>query len=110
MGRTLPSATMVFHEEEQYFAPFRKALSPTDRVILDQLFDYAQRHIAEAAYAAHPMPMMIFIVSMLLEQHKEIMRLRAAVERLKNPLYSRAAEAADAKMADAETDAKMAGK
>lgn len=92
MGRTLPSATMLFHEEEQYFAPFRKALSATDRVILDQLFDYAQKHIAEAAYAAHPMPMMIFIVSMLLEQHKEILRLRAAVERLKNPLYSRAAE------------------
>jgi len=82
MGRTLPSAAQVFQIAEQELADFRGGLSQTDRRVLDSLFDAAHRHVAEAAYAAHPLPMEIFLLSMLLEQHKELLRLKARLEQL----------------------------
>jgi hypothetical protein len=82
MGRTLPSATQVFFEEEARFRPFKRALCGADQHALDELFDYANWHIAEAGYAAHPLPMRIFLMAMLMEQQKEIRRLRELIERL----------------------------
>lgn len=82
MGRTLPSATQVFLQEEQAFSRYRRALRRSDQRALDELFDAAQRHVAEAAYAAHALPMEVFLLSMLLEEHKELLRLRAQVEQL----------------------------
>ncbi len=81
MGRTLPSATMAFYEEVGSFARFRRALRRSDQVALDDLFAAAQQHLAAAAYAAHALPMEVFLLSMLLEEHKEVLRLRALVER-----------------------------
>ncbi len=91
MGRTLPTATMLLHEEEREFASFRNALSHTDQRIVDQLFDSAQKHTAAVSYAAHPLPTMVFYMAMLVEQQKQIRRLQAQVEMLQNPLLSRAA-------------------
>ena len=79
MGRTLPSAAQVFQMEEKNLSAFRRFLRPTDRHILDLLLDMAQKHVAEAAYAAHPLPMHIFLLSILMEQHKEVMSLREQV-------------------------------
>lgn len=91
MGRTLPTATMLLHEEERNFLSFRNALSRTDQRYIDQLFDYAQKHTAAVSYAAHPIPSMVFFLAMILEQQKEIQKLRVQVEMLQNPLMSRAA-------------------
>ncbi len=82
MGRTLPSAAQVFQIAEHELAGFRGGLSRSDRRVLDELFDAAHRHVAEAAYAAHPLPVEIFLLSMLLEQHKELLRLKACLERI----------------------------
>jgi hypothetical protein len=82
MGRTLPSAAQVFQIAEQELAGFRGGLSRTDQRVLDGLFDAAHRHVAEAAYAAHPLPMEIFLLSMLLEQHKELLRLKTHLEQI----------------------------
>jgi hypothetical protein len=88
MGRTLPSATQVFQIEEQSFSRFRRALRRADQRALDDLFDYAQRHVAEAGYAAHALPIEIYLLSMLLEEHKQVLALRAQVEQLKALLGS----------------------
>jgi hypothetical protein len=82
MGRTLPSAAQVFQMAEQELAGFRGGLSRADQRALDELFDSAHRHVAEAAYAAHPLPMEIFLLAMLVEQHKELLRLKARLEQL----------------------------
>ena len=82
MGRTLPSAAQVFQIAEQELAGFRGGLSRADRRVLDELFDAAHRHVAEAAYAAHPLPVEIFLLSMLLEQHKELLRLKTRLEQV----------------------------
>lgn len=75
MGRTLPTAIMLLHEEEQNFSSFRNALSHTDQRYIDQLFDHAQKHTAAVSYAAHPLPTMAFFLAMIPEQQKEIQRL-----------------------------------
>lgn len=82
MGRTLPSITQAFLQEQESFARFRRALRRSDQQALDDLFASAQKHLAAAAYAAHALPLETFLMAMLLEEHKEVMRLRDLVERL----------------------------
>jgi len=82
MGRTLPSATQLMHQEEAALARFRRALRRVDQLAFDDLFTAAQKHISAAAYAAHALPFETFLMAMLLEEHKEVMRLRKIVETL----------------------------
>ena len=76
MGRTLPTVSMLVQQEEQSFARFRRALRRSDQVALDDLFASARQHLAAAQYAAHALPFEVLLLSMLLEEHKEVMRLR----------------------------------
>jgi hypothetical protein len=82
MGRTLPSSTQVFLQEEQAFARFRRALRRADQTALDDLFMSARQHLAAAQYAAHALPFEVFLLSMLLEEHKKVMKLCQQVEAL----------------------------
>ena len=91
MGRTLPSITQVFLQEEGALARFRRALRRSDQRALDDLLDMAQRHLAAAAYAAHLLPFEVFLLAMLLEEHKEVLRLRAQIEAV-SPHLARATE------------------
>ena len=84
MGRTLKSITQVFLEEEQAFARFRRALRRSDQLVLDDLFAAARQHIAAAAYASHALPFEVFLLSMLLEEHKEVVHLRHLLEEIQN--------------------------
>lgn len=83
MGRTLPSITQVFHMEEESLRRFRRALRRSDQLALDDLFTAAQKHLAAAAYAANSQPMEIFLVAMLLEEHKTMLKLKEQVEAFK---------------------------
>ena len=76
MGRTLPSITQVFLQEQESFARFRRALRRSDQKALDDLFAAAHKHLAAAAYASHALPFEIFLLSMLLEEHKQVLRMR----------------------------------
>lgn len=82
MGRTLPSITQAFLQEQEAFARFRRALRRSDQLALDELFASARHHLAAAAYAAHALPFEVFLLAMLLEEHKEVRRLREQVEAL----------------------------
>lgn len=84
MGRTLPSITMAFLEEQESFSRFRRALRRADQLALDELFAAARLHLAAAAYAANALPMETFLLAMLLEEHKELQRLRARLEHLES--------------------------
>lgn len=86
MGRTLPSITNTFLQEQESFSRFRRALRRSDQLALDELFSAAQQHLAAAAYAAHALPFETFLLSMLLEEHKEVRRLRQRLEALEQHL------------------------
>jgi hypothetical protein len=85
MGRTVPSITQVFLQEQESFARFRRALRRSDQAALDDLFAAAHQHLAAAAYAAHALPFEVFLLAMLLEEHKEVIRLRGQIDSLRRP-------------------------
>ena len=80
MGRTLPSITQVFLGEQESFSRFRRALRRSDQLVLDDLFAAAHQHLSAAAHAAHVLPFEVFLLAMLLEEHKEVLRLRHLIE------------------------------
>jgi hypothetical protein len=82
MGRTLPSITQALLIEQDSFGRFRRALRRSDQLALDDLFASARQHLAAAQFAAHALPFEVFLLSMLLEEHKEVLRLRGQVDEL----------------------------
>lgn len=83
MGRTLPSITQAFLQEQESFSRFRRALRRADQLALDDLFALARQHLAAAAQAAHILPFETFLLAMLLEEHKQVLQLRQQVEALR---------------------------
>jgi hypothetical protein len=81
MGRTVPSITQTFLQEQESFSRFRRALRRSDQLALDDLFAAARQHLAAAAYASHALPFETLLLAMLLEEHKEVIRLRERLER-----------------------------
>jgi hypothetical protein len=88
MGRTLPSITQTFLQEQQSLARFRRALRLDDQRALDDLLAASRHHLAEAAYASHLLPFEIMLLAMLVEEHKQVMRLRDELETLRSPSTS----------------------
>ena len=78
MGRTLLSYPTHASGRSRP-ARFRCALRRDDQLVFDDLFTAAQKHISATAYAAHALPFETFLMAMLLEEHKEVMRLREIV-------------------------------
>ena len=83
MGNVTPTITDLLHTEEANLARFRRALRREDQVVFDDLFVAAYKHRAAAAYAGHLLPFETFLLSMQIEDHKEVMRLRREVESLR---------------------------
>lgn len=85
MGRTNPSVTQTFLREQGALAHFRRALRRSDQIVFDDLFARARQHLAAAAYASYALSLEIFILAMLLEEHKEVRALRQRLESLQSP-------------------------
>jgi hypothetical protein len=86
MGRTLPSITQAFLEEQQSLARFRRALRREDQIALDDLLAGSHHHLAAAAYASHLLPFEIMLLAMLVEEHKEVLDLRRRLDELTGEL------------------------
>jgi len=86
MGRTVTSITQTFLKERAAFARFRRALRSSDQQVLDDLFASAQKHLAAASYASHALPFETFLLAMLLEEHKEVVRLRQEIAEFRHAL------------------------
>lgn len=82
MGRTLPSITQAFLQERQSLSRFRRALRREDQRALDDLLTASRHHLAAAACASHLLPFEIMLLSMLVEEHKQVMHLRQQLETL----------------------------
>ena len=80
MGRTLPTYNSYLENEIAEWRAFRRALRREDQDAFDRLFALAKRHMAEAAAAARPVPFDAILMAILLEQQKQIERLRWRIE------------------------------
>ena len=82
MGRNLPSITQVFQEDKEYLLRFRRLLPRHEHWVIDELLAFAHQHIPAVAYAGHPLPFAMFLLAMLVEQHKQLKRLEEALRAL----------------------------
>jgi hypothetical protein len=86
MGNVTPTITDILHREEANLARFRRALRREDQLVFDDLFVAAYKHRAAASYAGHLLPFETFLLSMQIEEHKEVMLLRRELETLRAQL------------------------
>ena len=86
MGNVTPTVTDILHREEANLAKFRRALRREDQRVFDDLFTAAYKHRAAASYAGHLLPFETFLLSMQIEDHKEVMYLRREVESLQKQI------------------------
>lgn len=84
MGNVTPTITDLLHREQSNLTRFRRALRREDQAVFDDLFTAAYRHRAAAAHAGHLLPFETFLLSMQIEDHKEVMYLRRELENLRD--------------------------
>ena len=82
MGRTLVTITQLLNETEANLSAFRRTLRRSDQYVFDGLFAAARRHIAAIGQAESLLPFESALLTMLLEQSKEIAVLEQKVEEL----------------------------
>lgn len=76
MGRTLQTTNQIVLNEQQAFNKFRRTLRREDQQLFDSLFAGARKHIAAISQANHALPFEAILLAMLLEQAREIERLK----------------------------------
>lgn len=82
MGRTLATFTQLLNQEIDSWRRYRRALRQEDQAALDALFAAARRHTAAGAYLAREVPFEVMLISMLLEEHKQLLALQGKVSDL----------------------------
>lgn len=82
MGKTVRTITDSYHYESEMMRNFRRGLRRSDQLVLDELMVYSRKHLAAASLAADALPMEMFLLSMLIEQQKQLVQLRARIELL----------------------------
>ena len=83
MGHTLPTITGHFARFHSQVGSFRRALRRTDQLALDELLGEMKQHLPAASYTAHVLPSVMFLLSALLEKHKQLKRHEADLENLR---------------------------
>jgi hypothetical protein len=76
MGRTLATFTQLVQQEIATWKRYRRALRAEDQQALDELFAAARRQSAAGAYLARDTPFDVMLLSMVVEQQKQIQRLQ----------------------------------
>jgi len=79
MGRTVPTYRQTLESIIRGWGDFRRALGREDREAFDRMVDRARRHSAAASYAAFYDPLEGVLLSILLEQEKEIAEMRREI-------------------------------
>ena len=76
MGRTTPTLSGQLHKEKSELGRYRRALRKEDQRVFDELWTHVSKHMMACTQANHLLPLEIFLFTMLLEEHKEIRRIR----------------------------------
>jgi hypothetical protein len=76
MGRTVPTYRMTLESIILSWSDFRRALPKEDREVFDQMVNRARMHSSASTYAAFSDPVEGALLAILLEQEKEIRKLK----------------------------------
>lgn len=72
MGRTVPSFRMLLDSITMELGNFRRALRRHDQKVFDRIMDMAREHASASTVAASIDPMDTVVLSILIEQQKQI--------------------------------------
>jgi hypothetical protein len=86
MDRTLPTFSDILQNEVEAIKMVRGLLMKDDQLALDEVLVYLDHHLAAGASAVHLHPFEAILLVMLLEEHKEVKRLKHLVEKLETSL------------------------
>ncbi len=76
MGRTVPSFRMLLDSIIMELGNFRRALRRHDQEVFDRIMDMAREHTSASTVAAAVDPMDTIVLSILIEQQKQIDELK----------------------------------
>ena len=76
MGNTNSTITDILDREVKALANYRRALRREHQIVFDELFSAAYKHRAPSSLSKHLLPFETFLLSMLIEEHAEVMALR----------------------------------
>ena len=79
MDWTALTFSQVLEQEIQGWKKFRWALRKEDQEVFDQLFEKAKLHVEAGSKASRPWPFDIILISILVEQEKEMDELRERI-------------------------------
>lgn len=86
MGRTIVPYSIQINRIKQRFQAFRKTLRREDQEIFDELMRHPKMHVQAGVMAAFPNPNDPVIMSILLEQQKQIKQLQYQLNLLQNKI------------------------
>lgn len=70
MGKTIPPMSGLMQKEMSELTKFRRALRKEDQLVYDSLWVHVTKHMMACTQANHLLPLEIFLLTMLLEEHK----------------------------------------
>ncbi len=79
MDWTALTFSQVLEQEIQGWNKFRRALRKEDQEVFDSLFEKAKLHVEAGSKASRPWPFDIILISILVEQEKEMDELRERI-------------------------------
>lgn len=84
MGRTNPTYRDRLRGLEERWSDYRRTLRRRDREPFDQLWEHARAHADAGGYQNPPDPMDAVLLSICLEQERQIRRLTERIETLES--------------------------
>ncbi len=76
MGRTLLPFRPALEREIQSWKTFKNALSPDNRLIFDELMQYARKHADAGSLAGRTLISEVIFMSIAIEQQKQLTQLQ----------------------------------
>lgn len=88
MGRTVAAYSWQLEKVRDRFRKFRASLRREDQHLFDDLMLYAKLHVQAGVMAAFPNPSDPVMLSILIEQQRQLSRMKRELQRLKDSLKS----------------------
>jgi hypothetical protein len=82
MGKITSPMASLMHKEKSELTKFRHTLRIEDHRAFDELWVHVTKHMMPCNQANHLLPLEIFLFTMILEEHKEIRRIKRMLNEL----------------------------
>lgn len=82
LGRTVPTFRKVLKEEKKKWRKFKNSLKEEERKAFEILIEDCERHVSASSQVKSPNPFREMIMSILIEQQKEIKSIKEKIEEL----------------------------